>query len=182
MKTICSKCEAENDSSLKYCSNCGYELSGNEKENITPEIKKEIPVKSERKFSLKTFLGFIVGFAVMFFVTQSLFKPSIDKQLTEIANEMNKSCPIRVDEYTTLKSVVALPEKTIQYNYILGLTKAEVKLDTVKKYIFPGVLQNVKNSPEMKPFRDNKVTLNYHYTDKNGDFVTEYIVKPELYE
>ena len=182
MKTICSKCEAENDSNSKYCSNCGYELSSNKKENITPEIKKETVSKPEKKFNLKTFLGFIVGFVVMFFATQTLFNPSIDKQLTETAKEMNKSCPMRVDEYTTLKSVVALPDKTIQYNYILDIPKAEVKLDTVKKYVFPGVLQNVKNSPEMKPFRDNKVTVNYHYTDKNGEFVTEYIVKPEMYD
>lgn len=182
MKTICSNCEAENDSNSKYCANCGYTLANNESENITPEIK-EAPSKPEKKFNIKTLLGFVVGFVIMFFVTQSLFKPSIDKQLTETANEINKSCPMRVDQYTTLKNAVALPGKTIQYNYILeGITKAEIKLDTVKKYVFPGVLENVKSNPQMKSFRDNKVTLNYHYTDKNGDFITEYIVKPEMYE
>ena len=76
-----------------------------------------------------------------------------------------------------------MPKKTIQYNYILiGITKAEVNLDTVKKYVFPGVLQNAKTNPGMKLFRDNNVTLNYYYSDKNGAFVTEYIVKPEMYE
>jgi hypothetical protein len=119
----------------------------------------------------------------MLFVTQSFFKPSFDKQLVEFANEFNKNCPMNIDEYTTLKNAVALPNKTIQYNYILvGITKAEVKIDTVKKYVFPGVLQNVKSNPEMKFFRDNKVTLNYYYSDKNGEFVTQYVVKPEMYE
>jgi len=101
----------------------------------------------------------------------------------DFANEFNKTCPMNIDEYTTLKNVIALPNKTLQYNYVLvGITKAEVKLDTVKKYIFPQVLQNAKTNPGMKLFRENKVTLNYSYSDKNGKFVTNYIIKPEMYE
>ena len=183
MKTICTNCQTENDVNSKYCSVCGYKLPIVEIQNVKTEIDQTKATKPKRKFDLKTFIGFIVGFIVMFFVTQSLFKPSIDKQLAEIASEMNKTCPMNIDEYTTLKNVVALPNKTVQYNYILnGITKAEVKLDTVKKYVFPGVLQNAKTNPGMKLFRDNKVTLNYYYSDKNGEFVTEYIIKPEMYE
>jgi hypothetical protein len=183
MKTICSNCEAENEINSKYCSVCGYKLPLLENQNVKTEIEQTKVTKPKRKFDLKTFLGFVVGFIIMFFVAQSFFKPTFDKQLVEFANEFNKNCPMNIDEYTTLKNVVALPNKTVQYNYILvGITKAEVKIDTVKKYVFPGVLQNVKSNPEMKFFRDNKVTLNYYFSDKNGEFVTEYIVKPEMYE
>jgi hypothetical protein len=119
----------------------------------------------------------------MFFVTQYFFNPSIDKQLTGFANEFNKTCPMIVNEHTTLKNVVALPDKTIQYNYMLiEMTKAEVKIDTLKKYLFPSILQTVKTDPSMKLFRDNKVTIKYNYADKNGVFVTEYIIKPNMYE
>lgn len=183
MKTICSNCEAENEINSKYCSVCGYKLPLLENQNVKTEIEQTQVAKPKRKFDLKTFIGFIVGFIIMFFVTQSFFKPSFDKQLVEFANEFNKNCPMNIDEYTTLKNVVALPNKTVQYNYILvGITIADVKIDTVKKYVFPGVLQNVKSNPEMKFFKDNKVTLNYYYSDKNGEFVTQYVVKPEMYE
>ncbi|MEO7978763.1 MAG: hypothetical protein ABI657_16580 [Flavobacterium sp.] len=152
-------------------------------ENLKPEVEDLKAKKSKRKFDTKTFIGFIIGFIIMFFVTQSLFKPSIDKQLVEFANEFNKTCPINIDEYTTLKNIAVLPNKTVQYNYVLvGIAKADVKMDTVKKYIFPGILQNVKTKPGMKLFRDNKITLNYYYSDKNGEYVTQYIVKPEMYE
>ena len=88
-----------------------------------------------------------------------------------------------VDQATTLKNVVALPDNTLQYNYILvNLTKEEVQLDTVQKYYFPVLLQSVKTSPEMKFFRDNKVTINYYYADKNGVFVKNYRVTPKMYE
>ncbi|OXA86610.1 zinc ribbon domain-containing protein [Flavobacterium hercynium] len=183
MKNICSNCEAENEVSAKYCSACGYELPRIESQTIKTEISPAKKTASKRKFDLKTFLGFIVGFLVMFFVTQSLFKPSIDKKLVEFANEFNKNCPMNVDEYTTLKNVIALPDKTVQYNYILvGIKKAEVKMDTVKKYVFPAVLQSVKTNPGMKFFRDNKITINYNYSDETGEFVTEYVVTPEMYE
>jgi hypothetical protein len=183
MKNICSNCQAENDGNAKYCSICGYKLPIIENQNVKKEIDQLKAIKPKRKYDLKTFIGFIIGFIVMFFVSQSLFKPSFDKQLAGIAIEMNKSCPMNIDEYTTLKNVVALPNKTLQYNYILiGITKEEVKLDTVKKYFFPGVLQNAKTNPGMKLFRDNKVTLNYYYSDKNGEFITEYTLKPEMYE
>jgi hypothetical protein len=183
MKNKCSNCEAENEINSKYCSICGYKLPIIENYSKTNETEQKTTTKTERKFSLKTFLGFVVGFIVMFFLTQSLFKSSIDKKLVEVANEINKTCPVRIDEYTTLKNVAALPNKTVQYNYILeGITKAEVKIDTVKKYVFPSVLENVRTNPGLKLFRDNKITLNYYYVDKNGVFVTEYKVKPEMYE
>jgi hypothetical protein len=183
MKNVCSNCQSENDENSKYCSVCGYRLPILENQNVTTKVEEVNDTKSKKKFDLKTLIGFIIGFTVMFFVSQSLFKPSIDKQLAKFATEFNKSCPMNIDEYTILKNVAALPNKTIQYNYTLvGIVKEEVEIDTVKKYVFPGILQNVKTNPGMKLFRDNRVTLNYYYSDKNGEYVTEYIVKPEMYE
>jgi predicted nucleic acid-binding Zn ribbon protein len=182
MKTICSNCQAENENSSKYCSVCGYSLPILENENSISEIEPKKSNKREKKFDLKTFLGFIVGFIIMFFVTQSLFKPSVDKQLVGIANELNKNCPMNVNEFTVLENVVALPDKTIQYNYVLTKnTKNEVQIDSVKKNIFPSILENARTNPQMKQFRDYKVTLNYSYKDKKGVFVIDYIIKSNMY-
>lgn len=119
MKNTCTNCQAENDSNSKYCSICGYQLPIVENQSTTMENEKPKVVKSIKPLNWKTIVGFIFGFVVMFYVTQSLFKPSIDSQLVAIASEMNKSCPMNVDEFTTLKNVVALPNKTLQYNYVL---------------------------------------------------------------
>ncbi len=183
MKSICTNCNIENDAALKYCSICGYELPKTENKELKSKSDATTKPNTKKRLDAKTLIGVVVGAVVGLFVTQSLFKPSIDKQLSEIANEMNKTCPINVDESTTLKNVVALTNKTIQYNYVLvGITKAEVEIDTIKKYVFPGILQNVKTNPELKLFRDNKVSLKYYYVDKNGEFIADYIVKPEMYE
>lgn len=183
MKIICTNCEAENDANAKYCSICGFKLPVIENPEQTTELKNLNEKKPKKKFDIKTLIGFLIGFGVMFYVTQYLLSPSVDKQLVKVANEMNKSCPMNIDEFTILKNVIALPNKTIQYNYTLvGIKKSDVKIDTLKKYFFPTVLQNAKTNPGMKMFRDNKVTINYYYDDKDGKFVTEYIVKPEMYQ
>ncbi|WP_026713804.1 zinc ribbon domain-containing protein [Flavobacterium daejeonense] len=183
MKIICSNCENENESTSKYCSFCGFQLPLPEKENPQIEIKPTKTAKPKRKVDLKFAIAFAVSFIVMFFITKSFFEPSIDIQLSKIANEMNKTCPMNIDQFTILNNVEALPDNTLQYNYTINnITKEEVKLDTVKKYLFPSILQNVKTSPEMKSFRDNQVTLNYRYSDKNGLYITTYIVTPEMYE
>ena len=182
-KNICTHCQTENDSSLKYCSVCGYQLAVVENQTTKTVSEQHKAAKTKRPLNVKAMIGFVVAFIVMFYVSQSLFSPSIDSKLKSIADEMNKSCPMNVDQYTILRNVVALPDKTLQYNYTLvEMTKAEVKLDTVKKYFFPQLLQNVKTDPTMKLLRDNEVTLNYSYYDKMGDFVTTYVIKPEMYE
>jgi hypothetical protein len=178
---ICTNCKTENSITAKYCSICGFKLAEIEISNTTASLKKE--EKRKPKFDFKTILGFIVGFVVMFFVAKTLFSPTFDKQLVNLANEMNKVCPMILDKHTTLQNVVASPDNTIVYNYVLtDLTKEEVKFDFIEKNVFPNLLENVKTNPEMKLFRDNKVILIYYYSDKNGKFVTEYRIKPNMYE
>ncbi|ABQ06763.1 zinc ribbon domain-containing protein [Flavobacterium johnsoniae] len=183
MKNTCLNCENENNTNAKYCSACGYQLHGTEDQNSSTATAPRKAAKTDKKFDLKTLLGFTIGFAIMFAATQFFFKPSMDKQLTEFANEFNKTCPMSVDQYTTLKNISVLPDKTIQYNYVLvGITKEQVQVDTVKKYIFPQVLQYAKTHPDMKFFRDNDITLNYSYADKTGAFITKYTVTPQMYK
>ncbi len=180
MKKICSNCEEENRIDSKYCSKCGYKLPVVEK---IEEVKVEPLPRKKIAVNYKAIIGFIVGFIVMFFLTQRLFNPSIDNQMIEFSNEINRNCPINVDAYTILKNAIVLPNKTFQYNYMLvGVSKEEVNLEILKELVFPPILQNAKTNPDMKIIRDNQVTLKYYYTDENGAFVTEYVVEPEMYE
>lgn len=183
MKTICSNCHEENELNSKYCSICGFKLPIIENRSNETKIESKKTTTENKKLNLKTVVGLIVGFIIMFIIIQLLLKPSFEKQLPEMVSEMNKNCPLKVDEFTTLENIIALPNKTVQYNHtLIGMTKAEVNLDTVKKYVYPGILQKVKSNPGMKIFRDNKVTLVYNYNDQNGEFVNKYVIKPEMYE
>lgn len=184
MKNKCFNCENDNNVDAKYCSFCGYKLEVLKDELVCNETKEDLKKenKPKKRFNVKFFFAFIISFLFTFYFSNNFFYPSIDKKIALLADEINKTCPISVDQFTTLKNVVPLPNKTLQYNYILvGITKAEVKMDTVKKYIFPNILENIKTNPQMEEFRKNNINFNYHYVDKNGVFVTDYKVTPEMY-
>lgn len=139
--------------------------------------------KSKRKKTIGTIVG-MVAFGLSYFAVQQIFfKPvSFDKAMMEAASELNKTCPIMVDQYTRLDNAVALPDNIFQYNYTLvNLDKSEVNLDTVKKYVEPGLINNVKTNPGLKIYRDNKVTMAYYYKDKNSEFVLKISVTPDMY-
>ncbi len=183
-KIICKNCGSDNKSSYKYCYSCGYELP--KIEPIEVEDKNEqLPKKKNRK---KNLIGTIVGtaaFCLTYFAVQHIFfsPPSIDQVLMKTASEINKSCPIMVDQFTRLDNAVALSNDTFQYNYsIVNDEKAEINLDTAKKYIEPELLNRVKTDPDLKYFRDNKITMVYKYRDKNGVFVVKYTITPEMYK
>jgi hypothetical protein len=138
--------------------------------------------KGKRKKLIGTIVGIIV-FGLSYYGAKQLFKaPSFDKAMMEAASELNKTCPIMVDQDTRLDNALALPENIFQYNYTLvNLDKSEVNVDTVKKYVEPGLINNVKTNPDLKVYRDNKVTMAYNYRDKNGVFVLKINVTPDLY-
>ena len=182
----CKNCGADNKANQKYCSRCGKELSKLPEENFTSQqVQPPAPTTPDRR---KKLLGAIVGiiaFGLSYWAVQQIFfkPPSFDKVMMQAASELNKTCPIMVDQYTRLDNALALPDNAFQYNYTLvNITKAEVNLDTVKKYIEPGILSNVKTNPDMKVYRDNKTTMIYYYKDKNGEFVYKFSVTPDMYQ
>jgi predicted secreted Zn-dependent protease len=122
---------------------------------------------------------------ITFIVVQQIFfgVPSFDKILMKTASELNKMCPIMVDQYTRWDNTAALPNNTFEYNYtLISHTKSEVNLDTAKKYVLPGLINRVKTEPDLKMFRDKNVTMIYNYHDKNGVFVVRYSITPDMYK
>lgn len=140
--------------------------------------------KSARKKKMIGMVAGIIAFAITSIAVQSfLFKaPSFDKVMMQAASELNKTCPVMVDSDTRLDNAVAMPDNTFQYNYTLvNLKKAEVNIDTVRKYIEPSLINNVRTNPQFRSFRDNKVTMKYSYKDKSGVQVMEMSVTPAMY-
>jgi len=142
----------------------------------------------QKKLTNRKSIGIIssmIAFGLSYFAVQQLFfkQPSFDKVIVQAVNEINKTCPIMVDQYTRFDSAEALPEKTIQYNYTLvDIDKSEVNLDIIKKNVEPGIINNVRTSPEMELYRKNNTTFIYYYKDKNGVFVYKFPVTPVMYD
>ncbi len=179
----CTNCGANNITNAKYCSKCGHTLPQNTTETKLESVQ---PPTTEKKG--KKFLGMVVGiiaFGLSYWGVQQIFfkPPSFDKVMMNAASELNKTCPIMVDQNTRLDNAVALPDKALQYNYTLvDIEKLDVNPDTIKKYIEPNIINNIKTSPDLKIYRDNKATMIYNYRDKNGVFVLKLSITPDMYE
>jgi len=184
-KIQCNKCGADNLTSSKYCSNCGYELPKTVIDEAPQAVK---PVKTKKKLTKEQLIGLfvsaIVAAIVSTFVSNMFFsKPTIDKVLVETANTMNKTLPVMIDADTRIDNVMAFPNKIFMYNYTLVNYEKET-FDTIaaKNYLEPRVLNTIKTSPEMKYQRDNNVTLQYRYSDKSGNYLFSFKITPEQYK
>lgn len=108
---------------------------------------------------------------------------SIEKLLKETANNLNKSCPMIVDSETQLDNVVVMPGNVFQYNYTLvNMQRETIDIEGMRNYIKPILINNIKTSPELKIYRDNKVTLAYYYKDRDGVYLTKIEITPDKYE
>ncbi len=182
-KTTCTKCEAQNNINSKYCANCGFELPKAQIE--AGVVQKTIPKPAKRdKTRLGIFFG-AVAFGLAYWGVQQLFSgsPAFDKQMMIVANELNKNCPLMIDAETRMDNSIALPGNVFQYHYTL-LTTEKTMVDTLefKNYMEPNIINQIKTNPQMKLFRDNKITMNYLYRDKNAEYISLISITPDKYK
>lgn len=209
----CNKCGHLNEVKgeyLVFCSSCGKKLDNNfsDWKKMNPEkslddFKKTICIsdedvqkikqqkKSKRPKNLKYWIGFAVTFAIFYAIgtlgeeklVGLLRKPAYDKAMMEFASELNKSCPIMVDNATRFDNAMALPNNVFQYNYtLIHLLKDSINIDELKKYLEPNLINFVRTNPDLKIVRDHKTTMNYYYKDMVGIHILTISVKPEQYE
>lgn len=105
-----------------------------------------------------------------------------DIKLQATASALNKQCPMMVDKETRLDNAVALPGNTFQYRYTLvNMTKDQLDTNIAKQTLRPNMVQSLSTMPELKDFRDNKVVMEYNYSDKTGAYMMKITIKPEEY-
>jgi hypothetical protein len=140
-------------------------------------------MSEKKRKNIQSILGMITGGLTLVLVQQFFFKaPTYDQVMMKAASEINKSCPMMVDQETRLDNTVALPENIFQYNYTLvNMEKAATDIGEMENNLRPILINGVKTNPDMKINRDNKTTMGYYYKDKNGEFLFKILVTPDLY-
>ena len=124
---------------------------------------------------------FVVVFAIAFLGTKyvmSSFK-SADSELKKEASKLNKDCPKLIDAATRLDSASTF-DNTFEYHYsLVNFSKGDPNLDVegVKQMIRSSAQENFENNPEMKSFREKKVSLKYSYKDKAGKDIFDFTIK-----
>lgn len=181
---VCTNCETDNLSTVKYCKKCGYELPKYKQvSNINKEQDLKPVKKNKSKFLLPTIAGIFSFFISFYAIDHFFFKTqSFDKVMMSIADEINKICPLMVDAETRLDNAIAIPPNSFQYNYTLINTTREM-IDTLemKKNLELYIINNIRTNPEMKLQREKKIDIIYYYKDKNGNYLFMICATPEKY-
>jgi len=106
---------------------------------------------------------------------------SVDEQLSTLAADLNSKAPIAIDADTSLISATTLPNKTIQYHYSTTTKIAsDFQQGALKEALLPRLIKAYKSSPDMAGFRDNKVTIVYRYTDREGQLIEQFTIGPSV--
>jgi hypothetical protein len=126
----------------------------------------------------------VVIFSVIFFLLGN--GKSIDGQIRDAANEINKSTPLQIDSITTLTTATAQTGKKLVYNYELDLSSYEAfdseQIESLKNSLELQVKEQIRTNPEIKTLRDKDVTFGYSYSDHNGTFLFQFDVTPNDYK
>lgn len=103
---------------------------------------------------------------------------STQEFLLQVASEMNKSLPMRIDRETQLYNV-GVQENALVYNYIL-VNYASWKVNPNE--FITAMNSQVKNlacsSPESKIFWQNGISIYYSYSGNDYKFIERFIVTP----
>ena len=103
---------------------------------------------------------------------------SIDKVLSQTANELNKNLPMMIDQYTRLDATAPIPGKQFMYSFtIIGLLKDDLSDSdwyAGREEIETRVKNTWKSDDDMQIFRENYIKVIYKYFDENGVFLFDF--------
>lgn len=125
---------------------------------------------SQKRRKVYIFLALIVFLTTALVVKKFYNRESpYEKQLHMLSEEINKGCPMQVDQMTRLDNTEIVSKNEFRYNYTLvNLEKGNFDEADLKQYLTGQILTNIKESEGMRIFREQKTRLSHHYKDKNG--------------
>ena len=101
------------------------------------------------------------------------------------AEQVNKQCPITVDEMTRMDSTTySGKDITFTYFYTLsGQADDPTMSEQLKKSLEETLPETIKNTEEMKVYRESDVTIKYIYlSGKTKEELIQVTVTPDMYK
>jgi hypothetical protein len=110
-------------------------------------------------------------------------------QLASICNNLNKNCPMILDKDTRLENVLADGDKTLifQHSFFNQPYKNFVIDEKFKKLVqdehtrILNAMLSIPFDDNLKFYKENRLTLIYRYSSKDGVFLYDVKITPEEY-
>jgi hypothetical protein len=124
------------------------------------------------------FIGFVNPF-----IQSVTMQKSVEEQLKDISVQINKQCPVVLDSETRLDSTGTNPGRIVIYYLTLTQQlKANINIEEVRQFLTYQIINNIRINEQMKIMRDNEVTFDYKYQDKEFVNVLDIIVTKNDYK
>lgn len=93
--------------------------------------------------------------------------------LTKVAKEVDKVCPFKLDDETTMDSCKALPNNVLRYYYTITSQDSDSlsmnKITSLKVYMEQGILETINQQKQtLQMLSDINTTFEYLYKDVHG--------------
>ncbi len=138
-----------------------------------------------KKKSLVVRIGYgIIGLLLLTALLKIIFKEpelTLDQELQEISNNINKRAPIQIDSLTKLINTQAIVGNKLQYNITINIHKENIDTAVLLNSSRQRIINTVKTDPRGEYFRTNKIDMIYRFTDKNGNYVCQILVPSSEY-
>lgn len=100
----------------------------------------------------------------------------VNDNLFTVAKEINKRCPMTIDESTRMDSATVFNEYMITYHYTVHtVSNKEVDLKMFKTNMETAMNDKHKTDPQLAVYRDNNIAIAYDYKDKDGGFLCYFV-------
>ena len=103
-------------------------------------------------------------------------------EMEDDIEKINNRCPVLIDSETQLDGIQLLDNNIIKYNYtLINVFASNLDTHQFNLAMWPGILSTIRVSPEMQKFRDNRMSIQYFYRDRNHAPVYTFKVSPSDY-
>jgi hypothetical protein len=138
----------------------------------------------EQKKDYRIIIILLAGILLIIAIQKIYFSTAAqERRILDTVNDINQKCPLMLDNDTQLQSLEIINEKhEIIYKCVLiNIIKDSININDYEEHTIPLMIENTKSDPNKRIFRANKMTITYHYKDKDDNFILKHSVSPEIY-
>ena len=128
-------------------------------------------------------LSYIFAIAISLLLIQcNSDKKELNRELTKIAAEWNRSTPVALEEHTRFDSVGVTPDNVFQYYYtITNIDNPQELIASYKNEMLEKMDKMYATDRSLQFFVENGVTMEYIYRDTMQNVVDVIIIETDKY-
>lgn len=125
----------------------------------------------------------IVVFISIFIIQCGSDEKAINKKLSQMADDLNVSAPVMLDQYTRFDFAEVDDDNVFRYNYtVLNSSNPDSLIQIVSANLKENIKREFSTNPQLLFFKENNVRLEYVYKDEGNQVVSLLHINPEDYQ